>query len=110
MNVASSIIRASIAFGLALVTPAAEAQSAAPSRMACAERTQVVERLAEKYGETRQSMGMHQNSGVLEVYASPSTGSWTILVTMPDGKACLVAAGQYWESNAQPLTPQGTSL
>ncbi len=73
----------------------------------CAERTQVVERLAEKYGETLQSVGMHSNNGVLEVYASKKTGSWTILVTSPDGKTCLIAAGQMWENDVTPLTKPG---
>ncbi len=100
---ASLFARAAVLFGLLLSTPIAEAQS----RPACADRAKVVERLAERYGETRQSMGMHQNNGVLEVYASADTGTWTILVTMPNGLACLIAAGQSWEANAAPLTKPG---
>jgi hypothetical protein len=87
--------------GLAAAT-AASAQS-----HPCAERTQVVERLSEKYGETLQSMGMHANNGLLEVYASEATGTWTILVTTPDGNSCMIAAGQMWESHTAPLTKPG---
>lgn len=97
------LLRAAIAAALAYATPIAEAQT----RSACAERTTVVERLAEKYGETLQSMGLHRNNGVLEVYASEATGTWTILVTRPDGMACLIAAGQMWEGQAAPLTAPG---
>ena len=52
-------------------------------------------------------MGLNQSNGVLEVYASDETGTWTILVTSPDGKACLLAAGKMWEADATPLTKPG---
>lgn len=96
-------VRAAMALGLLMMTPLAEAQT----REACAERAKVIERLVEKYGETRQSMGLHQNNGVLEVYASSETGTWTILVTMPNGQSCLIAAGQSWEGNAASLIKPG---
>jgi hypothetical protein len=76
----------------------------------CADRAQVIERLAEKYGETLQSMGLRGDNGVMEIYASDETGTWTILVTRPDGIACLLAAGEMWEGNAQPLTKPGEPL
>jgi hypothetical protein len=97
---ASSLARAVIAFALVAATPAAEAQQTprAPQAAACADRAQVVSRLEERYGETLQSMGLHQNNNLLEVYASAETGTWTILVTRPDGIACLIAAGQMWEA------------
>ena len=100
---ASLLARAAVATGLLLATPAAEAQD----RTACADRTLVIERLAERYGETLQSMGLHQNRNVLEVYASDETGTWTILVTSPDGRACLIAAGQAWDGEPAPLGQAG---
>lgn len=89
------------ALALAFISPAF-----AQTR-ACAPRDQVVERLADRYGETLQSMGMHANNSLLEVYASESTGTWTILVTSPDGIACLIAAGKMWEGSVAPLTKPG---
>ncbi|MEC9432819.1 MAG: hypothetical protein VYD87_07920 [Pseudomonadota bacterium] len=62
----------------------------------CGERRQVVSRLAEKYGETRRGYGLQQGAAVVEVFASGSTGSWTILLSTPNGLACLLAAGQNW--------------
>ena len=73
----------------------------------CAPRHQVVERLATKYGETRQSMGLGSNNAVMEVFASPSSGSWTITVTMANGITCLVASGQAFEELAEALPPKG---
>ena len=80
------------------------------SASACGDRTTVVARLAETYGETRQALGIAGSSAVVEVYASPETGTWTILVTLADGTACLVASGEAWEAVAEDLRPAGMAL
>lgn len=67
----------------------------------------VVDRLAEGYGETRQSMGLGANNSVIEVFASDETGTWTITVTMPNGMTCLVASGQAYEALAEALPAKG---
>lgn len=66
----------------------------------CAPRETVVQRLAEAYGETRQSMGLGANNAVVEVFASATSGSWTITVTGANGITCLIAAGQAFEAMA----------
>ncbi|MCT4554726.1 MAG: hypothetical protein N4A53_08580 [Pelagimonas sp.] len=73
----------------------------------CAPRDMVVERLASKYGETRQSMGLGSNNAMMEVFASVETGSWTITVTTAQGVTCLVASGQAFEELAEALPPKG---
>ena len=77
----------------------------AQDRRNCADRAQVVARLAELYGEARQSIGLAANNQVVEVFASPETGSWTITVTLPSGLTCLVAAGGSFERLDEDLTP-----
>ena len=42
-------------------------------------------------------MGLAPNGGVVEVLASEN-GSWTLLVTMPDGHSCVIAVGENWEA------------
>lgn len=96
---AQVLARAAVSIGLLAGTPYAEAEGGpAP----CAARKEIVARLAERYGETLQSVGLDRNNAMLEVYASEA-GSWTILVTNPEGLACLVASGQMWEPQAAPL-------
>ncbi|SNS80990.1 hypothetical protein [Antarctobacter heliothermus] len=73
----------------------------------CAPRHEVVDRLAAKFGETRQSMGLGANNAVMELFASPDSGSWTITVTMANGITCLVASGQAFEELAEALPPKG---
>ncbi len=103
MPFAAPLARAAVAIALINATPVAEAQTQLP----CADRTAVVLRLEERYGETLQSMGLHQNNSLVEVYASSETGTWTILVTRPDGVACLIAAGQMWDGTPEPVRARG---
>lgn len=73
----------------------------------CAPREKVVEQLGNKFGETRQSMGLGSNNSVVEVFASHETGSWTIIVTSVNGVSCLVASGQAFEPIAEMLPAKG---
>ncbi|WP_377191268.1 hypothetical protein [Ruegeria meonggei] len=71
----------------------------------CAPRSDVVNRLAETYGETRRGIGIARQGAVIEVFTSDRTGSWTITVTLPDGMTCLVASGQTYETMTETLPP-----
>jgi hypothetical protein len=73
----------------------------------CAKRDQVVDLLATKYGETRQGMGVANNNAVMEMFASGTTGTWTITVSSPDGVMCLVASGQGYQAMAEDLPAKG---
>lgn len=83
------------------------ASDASAQNRNCAPRDAVVERLAEGYGESRQSMGLGANNAVIEVFASEETGTWTITVTTPNGLTCLVASGQSYETLAEVLPTKG---
>ncbi len=87
--------------GLAVLALSSASALAQTSSRNCAPREVVVKRLAEKYGESRQSFGMGQQGTVMETFASEETGSWTITVTMPTGVTCLVASGQSYEVLAE---------
>ena len=63
----------------------------------CGPRDNVVAILGERYGESRQSIGLGASGQVMEVFASLETGTWTITVTSPAGMTCLVASGQSFE-------------
>ncbi len=73
----------------------------------CGNRDLVVESLTTKYGESRQSIGMAPEGRVVEVFASIETGTWTIMITMPNGITCLMASGQSFESLDEPVEPAG---
>lgn len=67
----------------------------------CAERARVLEKLETQFGETRTSIGLSTNNRVMEMFASSETGSWTITVTTPNGKTCLLASGRAFEEMAK---------
>ncbi|WP_170467117.1 hypothetical protein [Ruegeria arenilitoris] len=71
----------------------------------CAPRDEVIKRLTETYGETRQGIGIARQGTVMELFASDQSGSWTITVTLPDGITCLVVSGQAYETMAEALPP-----
>ena len=73
----------------------------------CAERNNVIASLGEKYGETRRSVGLDQNNRVVELYASETTGTWTLLLTLPDGRTCLMAAGDAFQATNPMAQPTG---
>jgi len=74
----------------------------------CAPREVVVDRLADRFGETRQSIGLGANNAMVEVFASPTSGTWTITVTSARGITCLVASGQAFETLAEALRADGS--
>ena len=63
----------------------------------CGARDAVLDRLSEKYGEQPVSIGVTATGSLLEVLASPE-GSWTIVVTVPNGPTCLVSSGDGWHN------------
>lgn len=75
----------------------------AQQRANCGDRSAIVERLASQYGETRQSIGLGSNNAVVEVFASQTSGTWTITVTLANGKTCLMATGQAFETTQENL-------
>lgn len=68
----------------------------AGAQASCGPREQLVKLLADQYKEDPVGIGLAQPGQVLEVFASQG-GSWSMVMTMPDGKACLIAAGDNWE-------------
>ncbi len=67
------------------------------ARQACAERADITKRLGSKYFEQPVATGVANNGGLLEVLSSKDGSTWSIIVTMPDGKSCMFAVGQHWE-------------
>ena len=78
------------------LTAAAAGGDIAPKRT-CSTRTNVLDHLSHKYSERPVAVGLAENGGVIEVLTSSAGGTWTIIITMPDGTSCMVAAGEDWE-------------
>lgn len=63
----------------------------------CGARTTVLDYLSTKYKEKPVAMGIAANGSLIEVLSSNKGTTFTIIVTVPDGKTCMVAAGEGWE-------------
>ena len=96
---------------LAVPAVAAEKTATAPRgqtperqvQQECQKRNELLKGLSHSYNERPIAMGLATNGGVLEVLTSGTGQSWTIIVTMPDGMTCMVAAGQSWENLPPPV-------
>ena len=83
---------------LRAVAPLLVALRSAPAwaQTVCSQRTTFIQQLSGKYSESPVSMGLSSNGSVIEVLAS-ATGSWTIIITNPNGLSCVVAHGEAWQ-------------
>ena len=87
-------------YGLAAAPPAA---AQASGGTLCHDHGKLSQALLERYREQPVSIGLQTDGRLLQVYASSETGTWTILVTRPDGISCILAAGKHYEQ--RPLAP-----
>jgi hypothetical protein len=66
----------------------------------CGARDEIVRLLRDRYGEIRRGAGLRDVNALFEIFASTATGTWTLLVTRPDGQSCAIAAGEAWREDA----------
>ncbi len=90
------MLRTTILASLALAAGAAQAQT-------CSDHETMVRHLAEGWGESRVSVALDAGNSMVEIFASPETGTWTLTVTQPGGPTCMIASGNSFESLNEPL-------
>ena len=83
-------ILGALLIGWSAFSPPAQAQAM------CGERRAIVATLDKTYSETPVSVGLASNGAIIEIFASP-TGTFTIILTRPNGLTCVMAAGENWE-------------
>ncbi len=59
-------------------------------------RADVVKLLGERYAEVPVSMGLAQNGGIVEIFTTADGATWTIVLTMPNGKSRVIGSGESW--------------
>ncbi len=65
----------------------------------CGDRDHVIASLSEKFSERHIASGFQSEAGLMEIWASDSDDTWTILLTRPDGQTCIMASGTHWLEN-----------
>ena len=90
-----------LAAGIVLTALSTPTRAQAP----CEQREKIVNVLLREFEETQVGSGITPNGQLLELFASPH-GSWTMLLSQPTGKSCMIATGEDWHPQAQrPKTP-----
>ncbi|MDX1483969.1 MAG: hypothetical protein R3229_05765 [Alphaproteobacteria bacterium] len=87
------MIAALLATGFALAAKPLQAQSTP-----CTSRTTVIKQLSKEYSEAPVGMGLANNGGIIELLHSRDRTTWTLIITMPNGMTCPIAAGESWEN------------
>ena len=86
------------ATALLLSAGAAQAQS-----VQCSDHEAMTRMLAQNWGESRQSIALDAADSMVELFASPETGTWTLTLTEPGGPTCMIASGHSFEMVDEPL-------
>jgi len=99
-----------VLFPLLVFSGTSNAQFQRPQQPQCNERDNVLELLAKKYQEIPIAAGVTNTGGLVEVLNDPKTGTWTIIVSTPQGMSCLVAAGEGWRWFKQEKLEEGDKI
>ena len=79
-----------LAIGLTGIAPAAHALAS------CAPRDGMVKELKSLYKEELTARGLQSADALIEIFTSTETGSYTVLLSRPDGVSCIVSSGTHW--------------
>lgn len=71
--------------------------SPASAQMVCGDRVEIIKALENGHEEQKTASALSGNGGLVELYTA-TTGSWTLLLTLPGGPTCLMGSGEEWES------------
>ena len=91
-----------VVFGSFLLSGGAQAQTAG------VDRALVVKQLLEKHAEKPVGMGIAANGGIIELFTSPDGATWTLIMTMPNGKSVMLGSGEDWAG--APVIPVGQKI
>ena len=68
---------------------AAVSVGAADAQPQCDQRTRVIKLLAQRFAESPVAIGVTEQGGLVEVLSDIDGGTWTIIVTSPQGLSCV---------------------
>ena len=93
------IVAPALAAAAVLSAPETTARAQTPAQaQQCDQRAKVIGHLAQKYQEAPVAIGVTTSGGMVEVLTSGDGGTWTIILSSPNGTSCLVAAGEGWRA------------
>ncbi len=85
-----------IAASLVLTSFAGLTGNSAGAQTIPVDRAKLAKELSEKHAEESIAMGIANNGGVMELFANENGDTWTLILTMPDGRSFLIGTGESW--------------
>ena len=81
------------------------ATQAPAASVICGQRETLAGILTDRLQEKHESIGLTDGGMLMELFVS-ETGAWTLIMTSPNGAACIVATGTDWTQIQKPEGPE----
>lgn len=94
------VIAVSVALSVARASPVSAQMASTP--MLCEKRAKLMETLNHRFQETPTSLGLANTGAIAELLTSED-GSWSIVLTYPQGFSCIVATGRHWQQREKEI-------
>ena len=65
----------------------------------CVDKRMLDDQLGKQFGESELATGLSKSNAV-KIYRNPASQTWSMVVIMPNGVACVVATGESMEISA----------
>lgn len=91
-------MRKAVLFSASLIASsvfAVASQAQTVGQAICGLREDMGKMLEQRFGEEPKAAGLIGDNRVVELLVS-QTGSWTLLVTTPEGRSCVMTGGDEW--------------
>jgi len=82
----------------AAILAAIPIQLQAAEQSACAPRKEVINQLSAKFGEEPVAIGVSDSGRLIEILAGQAGGTFTVILTTPQGLSCIVLTGESWQA------------
>ena len=83
------------------------AMSTAAAQNIWAKREEIIQKLWDRWQEVLTANGLANDNRLIEVFVSKK-GSWTIIISDPNGRSCVASSGQNWTLQESKYPDQGT--
>ena len=98
-------MRLFLAFLLGMLISPAQAQTPP-----CAPRDAMVASLGSMYAEEATGRGLSNEGHMVEIYTSSDGSTWTLIMIMPNGMACVTGTGKGWRTVKLPVKKLGPRI
>lgn len=98
-----------VGMALVLALLGGSAQGRRQTDAPCHDYDELRRQLARGYGEHPVSSALAPDGRLVQVFASPELGTWTMLSVAEGGAGCVIATGRAWEVTEPALGAQGRS-